>query len=188
MRFTSLIASLVLALTVLVAPSLAITAGITGGLSVGDGNNRASISVGGVSTAIRVAQADTFMIGSARDSVTAHAISYSPFTTSMFNTKIPAQYQGVLSNKDSVQLCLIGYGDADSAVMTVNLQGRYYGTTNATSVYATVATASLTFTSATVQRACATFLHPQTLNFRFLSVGAGTTDTSKVYRGYVIDK
>ncbi len=188
MRFTSLIASLTLAVAALVTPSLAITSGIIGGATVGDGNNRPSITIGPVSTAIRVAQADTFVIASARDSVTAHAIGYTPWTTSIFNTKIPSAYQGVASNKDSIQLCLIGYGDADSAITSFALQGRYYGNTNATSLYATIATANLTFTSATLQRACATFLHPQTLNFRFLGVGQGSTDTSKVLRGYIIDK
>lgn len=188
MRFSSLIASAALALTVLSAPALAVTAGIIGGATVNDGSNRPSITVGPVTTAIRVAQADTFMVGLARDSVTAHAVSYKPFSTTIFNSKLPATYQAVASNKDTIQFCVTGYGDADSTVLGFTLQGRYSGTTNSTSAYVAVGTANLTFTSATVQRQCAYFPHPKSLDFRFLGVGAGSTDTTKVLRGEVYDK
>ncbi len=189
MRFTSLIASLVLALTTLVTPSLAITAGITGSAATGTGKNRPIIvALPTPSTVVRVAQADTFMIGSARDSVTAHAISYTPFPISTFNANIPTTYQGVTSNKDSLVLCVIGYGDADSVDILFTLQARYTGTTNATSSYVSMGTGTLTYSTATTTQQCAGFRHPGTMDFRFLGVGQGSTDTTKVLRAQISDK
>lgn len=189
MRFSSFITSLAVALTVLVAPSFAITAGIVGGATVNDGQNRPSITIGPVTTAIRVAQADTFMIGSSRDSVTVHPQGYKPFATSIFNSKVPATYTAVTSNKDSIVLCLVGYGDADTASVSILLQGRYNGSTNSTSVYTPIGSAvTYSFTSANTQQVCGAFKHPGILDFRFLGVGQGSTDTSKVLRGGVYDK
>ncbi len=186
MRFspTALALTLVLSLATL---SSAITSGIVGGQNATGGKSRPSF-MAVATTAVRVAQADTFVVASARDSVTAHAIGYTPWSTSMFNSAVPVTYQAVASNKDSVVACFTGYGDADSTVMAITLQGRYSGSTNATSLYSVVGTGTLTFTSATVQTKCIGFAHPQGLDFRLLGIGQGSTDTSKVSRVQILDK
>jgi hypothetical protein len=185
MRFASIVASI---LIVASAAFSAATTGIIGTPTVGDGNNRASIT-GALSTVAAVASGDTLMFGASRDSVTAKSNSYTPWSTSLFNVKVPNQYEYVVSNKDSLQLCVVGAGDADTTAMTAVLQARVYGSTPSTSVWVAVgSSATLSFLSTAETQECALFRHPKALNYRFRLIGAGSTDTTDVRRFNIYDK
>jgi hypothetical protein len=185
MRLSSIL-SLVIALAV--STFAAGTNGIVGTPTVNDGNNRPSIT-GALTSVITVPQGDTLMFGAARDSVTAKSNSYRPWSTSLFNARVPATYEAVTSNKDSLVLCIVGYGDADTTAFSTILQARVAGSTSTTNVWVTIGSAAtVSFFSATEVQTCVAFPHPRALDFRFRSIGSGSTDTSRVRRFMVYDK
>ncbi len=124
------------------------------------------------------------MFGLSRDSVNGYTAGYKSFDPIIFNSKVPSTYEFVSSNKDSIRVCVTGAGDADTTAFSLTAQGLAYGT----GTYVSLGAQTFTFPSATLARICANYGNPGLLKFRFRGIGAGTTDTTDVYRFEVYDK
>ncbi len=198
MRFTSLIASLVLALTVVTANAAASYGLVASPSQACSGNpcNGASrpAFTAKSNAGVAIGQNDTLMVAlTGSDTAGQSRNRYTPLNPGAFWSQVPTNYEYVSANKDSLILFVTAIRvDADTGDVTVLLQGLAYGDTAVTGyasrgTYVTLGSTNLP-NSAALSRARISFPNPGLLKFRVRLTGATATDTTRVFRAEIYDK